>query len=159
MKGVDHSWPWPWPLGDHSGVGRWLGDFRRAIDTSNSFKLLSGISQITSVSFIMIIKKNPDISWFDMGEVFCMSVLQMHLFFFHFSVCSFSVWLFHKPIASCSSPHSRPTRPWNPVSGDYCTCKWSMRAWISNYIIIKCGMKLLIHSQTSMVQPLKFGNG
>ena len=32
-------------------------------------------------------------------------------------------------------------------------------AWISNYIIIKCGMKLLIHSQTSKVQPLKFGNG
>ena len=25
--------------------------------------------------------------------------------------------------------------------------------------IIKCGMKLLIHSQTSSVQPLKFGNG
>ena len=25
--------------------------------------------------------------------------------------------------------------------------------------IIKCGMKLHIHSQTSTVQPLKFGNG
>ena len=25
--------------------------------------------------------------------------------------------------------------------------------------IIKCGMKLLIHPQTSTVQPLKFGNG
>ena len=25
--------------------------------------------------------------------------------------------------------------------------------------IIKCGMKLLFHSQTSMVQPLEFGNG
>ena len=25
--------------------------------------------------------------------------------------------------------------------------------------IIKCGMKLLIHSQTSTVEPLKFGNG
>ena len=40
-------------------------------------------------------------------------------------------------------------------------------AWISNYIIIICGMKLLIlcvirlliHSQTSMVQLLKFDNG
>ena len=26
-------------------------------------------------------------------------------------------------------------------------------------IVIKCGMKLLIHSQTSTVQPLKFVNG
>ena len=26
-------------------------------------------------------------------------------------------------------------------------------------LLIKCGMKLLIHSQTSTVQPLKFGNG
>ena len=30
-------------------------------------------------------------------------------------------------------------------------------AWISNYT--RYGMKLLIHSQTSMVQPLRFGNG
>ena len=34
-------------------------------------------------------------------------------------------------------------------------------AWISNHIPGpgKCGMKLLIHSQTSTVAPLKFGNG
>ena len=32
-------------------------------------------------------------------------------------------------------------------------------ARICNYIHYKCGVKLLIHSQTSMVQPLKFGNG
>ena len=25
--------------------------------------------------------------------------------------------------------------------------------------IIKCGIKLIIHSQTSVAQPLKFGNG
>ena len=25
--------------------------------------------------------------------------------------------------------------------------------------IMKCGMKFLIHSQTSMAEPLKFGNG
>ena len=31
-------------------------------------------------------------------------------------------------------------------------------AWISNYIIIKCQNKLLIHSQTLTMQPLKFGN-
>ena len=32
-------------------------------------------------------------------------------------------------------------------------------AWINDYIIIKCGIKLLNHSQTSTMQPLKFGNG
>ena len=33
-------------------------------------------------------------------------------------------------------------------------------AWISNYIHYKvCEIILLIHSQTSTVQPLKFGNG
>ena len=31
--------------------------------------------------------------------------------------------------------------------------------WINNYINLKCEMELLIHSQTSTVQPLKFGNG
>ena len=30
-------------------------------------------------------------------------------------------------------------------------------AWISNDIPVNCGMKLLIHSQTSTVAPLKFG--
>ena len=30
---------------------------------------------------------------------------------------------------------------------------------ISNHIRYKCGMKLLIHSQTSTVAPLMFGNG
>ena len=32
-------------------------------------------------------------------------------------------------------------------------------SWISNHTTIKCRMKLCIHFQTSMVQPLKFGNG
>ena len=32
-------------------------------------------------------------------------------------------------------------------------------AGISSNTIIKCGVKLLIHSQTSTVEPLKFGNG
>ena len=32
-------------------------------------------------------------------------------------------------------------------------------AWISNYIHDKMWMKLHINFQTSMVQPLKFGNG
>ena len=31
-------------------------------------------------------------------------------------------------------------------------------AWKSNCIHTKCGMKLFIHSQISMVQPLKFAN-
>ena len=31
--------------------------------------------------------------------------------------------------------------------------------WISNHMVIKCEMKLFIYSQTSTVQPLKFGNG
>ena len=31
--------------------------------------------------------------------------------------------------------------------------------WISNYIHYKVWVKLLIHSQTPTVQPLKFGNG
>ena len=31
--------------------------------------------------------------------------------------------------------------------------------WISNYIDYKFGDKLLIHSQTLTVAPLKFGNG
>ena len=31
--------------------------------------------------------------------------------------------------------------------------------WISNYIHHKVWMKLLIHSQTSTVEPLKFGIG
>ena len=31
-------------------------------------------------------------------------------------------------------------------------------SWVITFII-KCGMKLLNHSQTSMVKPLKFGNG
>ena len=30
--------------------------------------------------------------------------------------------------------------------------------WIGNYIHHKCGIKLLIHSQTSTIKPLKFGN-
>ena len=30
-------------------------------------------------------------------------------------------------------------------------------AWISNHMPVKCGMKLLIHSQTSIVQLLKLG--
>ena len=32
-------------------------------------------------------------------------------------------------------------------------------AWISNYIDYKVWDELLIYSQTSMVAPLKFGNG
>ena len=32
-------------------------------------------------------------------------------------------------------------------------------AWIPNYMPSKCGIKLLIHPQTSTVKPLKFGNG
>ena len=32
-------------------------------------------------------------------------------------------------------------------------------AWISNNTIVMCGMKLRVHSQTSTVQSLKFGNG
>ena len=31
--------------------------------------------------------------------------------------------------------------------------------WINNNIQLKCEMKLLIHSQNSAVQLLKFGNG
>ena len=31
-------------------------------------------------------------------------------------------------------------------------------AWITITSIIKCRMKLLIHSQTSTVEPVKFGN-
>ena len=38
---------------------------------------------------------------------------------------------------------------------DYLYCQ---HGWVIT-CPIKCGMKLLIHSQTSMVQPLKFGNG
>ena len=34
-----------------------------------------------------------------------------------------------------------------------------MPAWISNYIDYKVWVELLIYSQTSMVAPLKFGNG
>ena len=33
------------------------------------------------------------------------------------------------------------------------------QAWTGNHISVKYGMKLLTHSQTSTVQPLKFGNG
>ena len=36
--------------------------------------------------------------------------------------------------------------------------KWSSRIWVIISIMM-CGMKLLIHSQTSTVQPLKFGDG
>ena len=34
----------------------------------------------------------------------------------------------------------------------------SMPAWISNHIQIKCGMKLVFHSQNSTVKSLKFWN-
>ena len=34
----------------------------------------------------------------------------------------------------------------------------SLHGYVITYPV-KCGMKLLIHSQTSIVQPLKFGNG
>ena len=36
---------------------------------------------------------------------------------------------------------------------------YSIPAWISNYIHYIVWMKLIVHFQISMVQPLKFGNG
>ena len=52
---------------------------------------------------------------------------------------------FHKDLRMMTYPGIRPdTTP----------------AWISNHICsVKCGMKLLIQSETSTVQTLKFGNG
>ena len=46
-----------------------------------------------------------------------------------------------------------------PSWGVYETGLTLIPAWISNYIDHKVWDKLLIHSQTSNVTPLKFGNG
>ena len=62
--------------------------------------------------------------------------------------CEIAVWDFYFP---CVYVYET----WGPFYKHGLTL---IPAWIRNCIHIKCGMKLLIHSQTSTVQPLKFGN-
>ena len=61
----------------------------------------------------------------------------------------------------CWYPCTAGTHPC--LQTPYCSISCpTLLAWINFEVIaclVKCGVKLLIHSPTSMVQPLKFGNG